>query len=114
MTLRIVLSLRVFPTPPLAALPLPRVRLALSLSEKLVENTIREIKPQVVMVELDAQRVGSFMEESMKVGFGISRSPSGRRCLFFIIFLEHVSGTRPACEIISCRGDYCCIPTNSA
>lgn len=37
------------------------------LSEKLVENTIREIKPQVVMVELDAQRVGSFLEESMKV-----------------------------------------------
>lgn len=38
------------------------------LFEKLVENTIREIKPQVVMVELDAQRVGSFLEESRKVG----------------------------------------------
>eukprot|EP00752_Nemacystus_decipiens_P002178 g2073.t1 len=35
-------------------------------SATLVENNIREIKPQVVMVELDAQRVGSFLEESMK------------------------------------------------
>lgn len=37
--------------------------------EQLVENMIREIKPQVVMVELDAQRVGSFLEEAKrKVG----------------------------------------------
>lgn len=35
--------------------------------EQLVENVIRDIKPQVVMVELDAQRVGSFIEESRKV-----------------------------------------------
>lgn len=33
-------------------------------TEQLVENVIREIKPQVVMVELDAQRVGSFLEEA--------------------------------------------------
>lgn len=33
-------------------------------SAQLVENVIREIKPQVVMVELDAQRVGSFLEEA--------------------------------------------------
>ena len=41
------------------------------LPEKLVENTIREIKPQVVMVELDAQRVGGFLEESMKVRLAV-------------------------------------------
>ncbi|CAN0251340.1 unnamed protein product [Pylaiella littoralis] len=35
-------------------------------SATLVENVIREIKPQVVMVELDAKRVGSFLEESRK------------------------------------------------
>eukprot|EP00904_Undaria_pinnatifida_P003312 jgi/Undpi1/12982/HiC_scaffold_7.g02647.m2 len=34
--------------------------------EQLVENVIREIKPQVVMVELDAQRVGSFLEEAKR------------------------------------------------
>lgn len=35
--------------------------------EQLVENVIRQIKPQVVMVELDAQRVGSFMERPKQV-----------------------------------------------
>ncbi|CAM9364573.1 unnamed protein product [Ectocarpus sp. 12 AP-2014] len=35
-------------------------------SATLVENVIRQIKPQVVMVELDAQRVGSFMEPPKK------------------------------------------------
>lgn len=35
--------------------------------EQLVENVIRDIKPQVVMVELDAQRVGSFLEEEKQV-----------------------------------------------
>ncbi|CAM9196609.1 unnamed protein product [Scytosiphon promiscuus] len=35
-------------------------------SATLVENVIRDIKPQVVMVELDAKRVGSFIEASKK------------------------------------------------
>eukprot|EP00903_Cladosiphon_okamuranus_P013442 g12520.t1 len=46
-------------------------------SATLVENTIREIKPQVVMVELDAQRVGSFLEESMKGDPAFAESAGG-------------------------------------
>lgn len=50
-------------------LPCLRVHVCvlLDFGRQLVENVIREIKPQVVMVELDAKRVGSFLEESRKV-----------------------------------------------
>ncbi|CAM9407914.1 unnamed protein product [Ectocarpus sp. 4 AP-2014] len=51
-------------------------------SATLVENVIRQIKPQVVMVELDAQRVGSFMEppkQTLADGAGKETSPPAER-----------------------------------
>ncbi|CBJ28478.1 conserved unknown protein [Ectocarpus siliculosus] len=54
-------------------------------SATLVENVIRQIKPQVVMVELDAQRVGSFMEppkqgeKALADGTGKEISPPAER-----------------------------------
>lgn len=41
---------------------------AVTTVDQLVENVIRDIKPQIVMVELDAKRVGSFIAASQKVG----------------------------------------------
>ncbi|CAM9355535.1 unnamed protein product [Ectocarpus sp. 8 AP-2014] len=66
-------------------------------SATLVENVIRQIKPQVVMVELDAQRVGSFMEpqkqgeKTLADGTGKEISaPAGRRNPFFGAFFKQL------------------------